>query len=129
MPPDRHGRAGRVDNDPRRRPSDGFRLQGAERFRRVVGEVVSTLPERFAQALGGARLAVEDVPEPPMTDTSGEIKLASFDGTTLTVYRRPIELRAENRGTLEETIVIAVGQAVARRLGWSDGVDDLFDDE
>ena len=129
MPPDRHGRTGRVDNDPRRRPSDGFRLRGAERFRRVVGEVVSTLPERYVQVLGEARLAVEDVPDPPMTDANGEIKLASFDGTTLTVYRRPIELRAENRGTLEETIVIAVGQAVARRLGWSDGLDGLFDDD
>lgn len=129
MPPDRHGRAARVDNDPRRRPADGFRLRGADRFRRVVGEVVSTLPERFVQALGGARLAVEEVPEAPMTDANGDIKLATFDGTTLTVYRRPIELRAENRGTLEETIVVAVGQAVARRLGWGDGIDDLFDDD
>jgi hypothetical protein len=42
------------------------------------------------------------------------------------VYRRPIELRAESRGALEETIVIAVGQAVARRLGWDDDIEGLF---
>jgi hypothetical protein len=128
MPADRHGRAGRVDNDPRRRPSDGFRLRGAQRFRRVVSEVVSGLPDRFVQALGGARLAVEEVPPAPMTEAGGDVKLAEFDGTTLTVYRRPIELRAENRGSLEETIVIAVGLAVARRLGWDDDIEGLFDD-
>jgi hypothetical protein len=128
MPSDRHGRTGRVDNDPRRRPSDGFRLRGADRFRRVVGEVVSTLPARFTTALGNARLIVEEVPAAPMTEADGDIKLATFDGTTLIVYRRPIELRAENRGSLEETIVIAVGQAVARRLGWEDDIEGLFDD-
>jgi hypothetical protein len=128
MPSDRHGRTGRVDNDPRRRPTDGYRLRGAERFRRVVSEVVATLPDRFVEALGGARLTVEEIPEPPMTEPDGDIKLATFDGTTLTVYRRPVELRAENRATLEETIVIAVGQAVARRLGWEDDIEGLFDD-
>ena len=128
MASDRHGRTGRVDNDPRRRPSDGFRLRGADRFRKIVGEVVTTLPDRFVQAVGEARLAVEEVPEPPMTEANGDIKLATFDGMTLTVYRRPIELRAENRGSLEETIVIAVGQAVARRLGWEDDIEGLFDD-
>jgi hypothetical protein len=128
MPSDRHGRTGRVDNDPRRRPSDGFRLRGVQRFRRVVGEVVSTLPDRFTAALGDARLVVEEVPTAPMTEPNGDIKLATFDGATLTVYRRPIELRAENRGSLEETIVIAVGQAVARRLGWTDDIEGLFDD-
>lgn len=128
MPPDRHGRTGRVDNDPRRRPPDGYRLRGAARFRQVATEVVASLPDRFAQALVGVRLVVEEVPEPPMTDLDGDVKLATFDGTTLTVYRRPIELRAENRGTLEDTIVLAVGRAVARRLGWEDDVEGLFDE-
>lgn len=126
MPSDRHGRTGRVDNDPRRRPSDGYRLRGPDRFRRVVGEVASTLPDRFVEALGGSRLVVADVPEAPMTEPGGDVTLASFDGTTLTVYRRPIELRADNRGTLEDTIAIAVGLAVARHLGWGDDVEGLL---
>lgn len=129
MPSDRHGRTSRVDNDPRRRPSDGYRLRGADRFRRLAGEVISTLPERFVEALAGARLVVDEIPEPPMTEANGDIKLATFDGGTLTIYRRPIELRAENRGSLEDAIVLAVAQAVARRRGWQDDVEGLFDDE
>ena len=129
MPSDRHGRTSRVDNDPRRRPSDGYRLRGADRFRRVADEVISSLPDRYVEALAGARLVVDEVPEAPMTESGGDIRLAAFDGEALTVYRRPIELRAENRGTLEDTIVLAVAQAVARRLGWEDDVEGLFDDD
>jgi predicted Zn-dependent protease with MMP-like domain len=127
MPPDRHGRAGRADNDPRRRPSDGYRVTGARRFRRIAGDALTSLPERFTAALGGAQLVLDDVPPPPMTDANGDITLATFDGTTLTLYRRPLELRAENRGTLEETILIAAGQAIARRLGWDEDIEGLFD--
>jgi predicted Zn-dependent protease with MMP-like domain len=127
MPTDRHGRAARVDGDPRRRPSDGYRLRGADRFRRVVSDAVATLPDRFVTALGGARLVVEDVPPPPMTNSAGEVTLAAFDGSVLTVYRRPVEIRAESPGTLEETIIVAVGQAVARWFGWDDDVEGLLD--
>lgn len=128
MSTDRHGRARRVDSDPRRRPSDGYRVRGSDRFRRVVGEAVAALPERFTQALRDARLRVEEVPGEPMSEPSGEVRLATFDAHTLTVYRRPIEIRAEDRGALEETIMIAVGQAVARHLGWDDDIEELFGD-
>lgn len=126
MVTDRHGRSARADNDPRRRPPDGYRVRGNTRFPRVVGDAVSALPERFANEVAQARLRVLDVPPPPMTGADGEMLLAEFDGTILTVYRRPIESRADSRGTLEETLIIAVGQAIARYRGWNTGLDELF---
>ncbi len=125
MVADRHGRAQRADNDARRRPPDGYRVRTAQRFRRVVEDAVALLPQRLAQPLTGAHLVIADVP--PQPSPGGDIPLASFERGRLTVYRRPVEIRAESRATLEETLVIAIGQAVARAMGYPDDLDDLFD--
>ena len=124
MVTDRHGRAHRADNDPRRRPPDGYRVRTVGRFRRGVEDAVAALPTRLARPLVGARLDVSEIPpEPP---AGSEIALATFDGKVLTVFRRPVESRADTRAGLEETLLIAVGQAVARFLGSSDDIEDLF---
>ena len=124
MVADRHGRAYRADNDPRRRPPDGYRVRTVSRFRRVVEDAVAALPSRLARPLAGARLDVTEVPPEPAD--GADVALATFDGTVLTVFRRPVESRADTRAGLEETLLIAVGQAVARFLGSSDDIDDLF---
>lgn len=124
MVADRHGRAHRADNDPRRRPPDGYRVRTAARFRRVVEDAVAALPDRLARPLAGARLVIEEVPPEP--DAHGGVVMATFAGRVLTVYRRPVESRADSRSALEETLLVAVGQAVARAMGYGDDVDDLF---
>lgn len=124
---DRHGRAHRADNDPRRRPPDGFRVAGAARFRRIVVDAIAALPDRLRSPLRGARLRVVDVPEEPVLTSDGEVVLATLDGGVLTVYRRPVESRADSRLTLEETLLFAIGQAVARAEGFDDDIDGLFE--
>jgi predicted Zn-dependent protease with MMP-like domain len=127
MVSDRHGRAARADNDPRRRPSDGFRAVTAQRFRRLVDAIVAGLPQRYAAPLTGATIVVEDLPPPPLVDREGEVLLARFDHGRLTVYRRPLEMRAESRQMLEDATMVAIAQAVARSLGFDDDIEGLFD--
>lgn len=126
---DRHGRASRSNNDRRRRPSDGFRARDAGRFRQVVEEAVDSLPERLAAPLEDADVVVAAVPPPGATAPDGSVLCAAFADSRLTVYRRPLEARAVSHGELEETVRVAVGQAVARALGLDDDPDDLFDEE
>jgi len=123
---DRHGRAARADNDPRRRPADGYRIRTPKRFRRVVEEAVASLPDRFAEPLSNARLHVVDVPPDPIVTIDGDIVLATFGDDLLTVYRRPVEARADSRGALEDILAIAIAQAVGRSQGWGDDIDELF---
>ena len=126
MAADRHGRAHRADNDPRRRPSDGFRIAGATRFSRIVADAVASLPDRLRRPLHGARVQIVDVPPAPALTPDGDLVLAEFASGVLTVYRRPVETRADSRGTLEEILIVAIAQAVARTEGFGDDVDDLF---
>lgn len=126
MVADRHGRAARADNDPRRRPSDGFRISGAQRFGRIVADAVASLPDRLQRPLRGARVRIVDVPEVPQLAPDGDLVLADFAAGVLTVYRRPVEGRADSRTALEEILLFAIGQAVARAEGFGDDIDDLF---
>ena len=126
MVADRHGRSSRADNDPRRRPTDGYRVRTPQRFRRLIEDAVASLPARLAEPLASARLAVFDVPPPEAVTANGEVVLAVFSDNLLTVYRRPVETRADSRGTLEETLLVAIAQAVGRSLGYGDDPDELF---
>ena len=126
MVADRHGRSARADNDPRRRPSDGFRVAGATRFGRIVADAVASLPDRLRRPLHGARVRIVDVPQTPTLSPEGDIVLAEFRDSVLTVYRRPVESRADSRLALDEILLFAIGQAVARAEGFGDEIDDLF---
>jgi hypothetical protein len=127
MVADRHGRAHRADNDARRRPPLGFRVDGASRFRRVIADAVSALPSPLAAPLEGARVVVEDVPGDPAVTVDGDLVLATFADDVLTVYRRPVELRSDSRAGLEEILIVAIGQAVARSLGYTDDPDEWLE--
>jgi hypothetical protein len=122
---DRHGRGSRADNDPRRRPSDGFRTADGRRFAALVRQVVAALPTDLRSHLDQAELAVEDVPDPGSgLDRQGAVVLARLDlpagprsTPLLTVARRPIELRARNRLDLVDEVARAVRDAVREALG------------
>lgn len=126
MRDDRHGRVARADSDRRRRPSAGFRVRDTGRFAQVVTDAVADLPDRLAAPLAGARLSVLDVPAE--TTDEGRVVLARLHGSVLTVYRRPLEVRADTRGDLHDAVRIAVGEAVAEFLGIDDDLDDLYGD-
>lgn len=124
---DRHARTARVDNDRRRRPSDGFRLRDGSRFLRVVDDAAASLPHRLAEPLAAAGFQVSEVP--PGSSDDEDVQLATFAAGVLTVYRRPLELRAQDRGDLEDAVRIAIGEAVAKSLGIDDDLDDLYGDD
>jgi predicted Zn-dependent protease with MMP-like domain len=129
---DRHGRAARADHDPRRRPSDGFRVRDVARFERIAEEAVGTLPREVLAALDEAELVVEEVPPEPAPGE--DVALAGFapaeDGAParVTLYRRPLELRATSRLELGELVRLAVGHEVIATLDLDVNLDDDWDE-
>lgn len=130
---DRHGRAARADNDQRRRPSDGFRTADRARFARVVRQAVDRLPRDLRGHLSAAELVIEDVPDPDGgdVDVHGDVTLArvrlsapSHPVPRLTVFRRPVELRAQRSADLAAEVGLAVRRAVQAALGLSPDDDD-----
>jgi predicted Zn-dependent protease with MMP-like domain len=138
---DRHARHRRRDVDRRRRPVDGYRALGLERFGRLVDRAVLTLPDELLDHLDGVRITVEDVPPtqaPPGRDD--EVLLAHYEGTgragraaaagqppdRLTLFRRPLEARCRTRHDLAEMIREAVVHELAHHLGIDDDrLDEL----
>lgn len=96
---DRHGRTARSDNDPRRRPSDGFRARDQRRFWALVQDAIAGLDDGGRAALRGARLVIEDV---PVTVGEGETPAVQWDPDTtrLVIHRRVCEQRADHRADL-----------------------------
>jgi predicted Zn-dependent protease with MMP-like domain len=128
MPIDPHGRATRADAARRRRPVDGFRARDRRRFADLVEQGVASLPANLLAPLQPAMLRIEEVPEP--TEGTADIPLARFTSdaageTVLTIYRRPLELRALDRADLVDLVRLAAGRAVADALGLDPG--DLDD--
>lgn len=131
MREDRHGRVARADNDPRRRPADGFRLRDEERFAGLTEDALADLPDPLADVVAAARLIVTDVPPPAVADALAlDIPLAAFRAAAadqpaeVTVYRRPLEARAASRADLQELVRLAVGHEVADVLGIDVDLDD-----
>jgi predicted Zn-dependent protease with MMP-like domain len=128
MPIDPHGRASRADAARRRRPVDGFRARDRRRFADLVEQGVASLPAHLLAPLQPAVLRIEEVPEP--TQATAEIPLARYTSdaageAVLTIYRRPLELRALDRADLIDLVRLAAGRAVADALGLDAG--DLDD--
>ncbi|HUH06489.1 MAG TPA: metallopeptidase family protein [Egibacteraceae bacterium] len=132
---DAHGRSGRTDNDPRRRPPDGFRARDARRFRQLASEIPATLPNRVLEAAGAMVVEVEDVPGRAESRAGGTVKLARFepggDGgvARLVLYRRALEARATSRYDLAEAVRSAAIEAIAHALGIPDPEDPWDDDQ
>jgi predicted Zn-dependent protease with MMP-like domain len=104
----------------------------SETFDDLVLEAVADVGRRWAAELQDVELAVEDVPSPALGGAEGlvadgtaggEVPLAqALAGTEgvrprIVVYRRPIELRAEDRADLRELVREVVVDAVAELLG------------
>lgn len=122
---DRRGRALRVDQDPRRRPTDGFRTATRRRFARVAAQAVARQALDVAHHVRDARVVVVDLPPGDalaLVDLGGDMPLAravlAGPGHALVeVYRRPTELRAASREDLLELLTEAVRAAVLDALG------------
>jgi predicted Zn-dependent protease with MMP-like domain len=104
----------------------------SETFDELVLDAVAEVGRRWAAELQDVELAVEDVPDPSVGGAEGLVAdgtaggevpharaLAGSEGVRprIVVYRRPVELRAEDRLDLRDLVREVVVDAVAELLG------------
>ena len=128
---DRHGRHRRPPADRRRRPVDGFRTRDRARFTRLVAEAALSLPAELRSLLPHVRVHVREVPPPDADDGP---PLARYVGPTLrdrttdavgptadlTLYRRPLEARANDRDDLGRLVRHVLVHELAHQLALDD---------
>ncbi|MFN2558002.1 MAG: metallopeptidase family protein [Nitriliruptorales bacterium] len=131
---DRHARHRRPDADRRQRPSEGFRIGGVRRFERLVDNALASLPGTLLAYVENVQIAVENDPPPEALDRGDGILLGLYQGVPLTarasdavvlpdritLYRRPIELRATNK----EELLDLIREVVIHELAHHFGIDD-----
>ncbi len=140
MSPDRHARHRVRDVDPRRRPSDGRRARDGARFERLVAEALRTLPPPLLDHLDNVQLTIEDVPPADPVGSGDEILLGLYQGIPrtergidggwlpdrITLFRRPLELRARSARDLAALVRETVIHEIAHHLGIDDDrLDEL----
>lgn len=97
----------------------------SDRFADLVHDEVRALHTRWAGELGALSVVVEDVPPPEGTAADGVVRDGVLGGVVLArakpgrlvVYRRPLELRAEDPDDLAELVHEVVVEAFADLLG------------
>lgn len=136
---DRHARRRHRVADPRRRPVDGYRLAGASRFDRLVGEVLADVPATVLDHLQQVELRLADVPPAPGPGEVEDVLLARSEPpgqvtggrrggppARITLYRRPIEVRAHSKPELIALLREVLVRESARQLGIDDDrLEDL----
>ena len=122
---ERHARHRRAPADPRRRPIDGFRTGSAARFDDLVRIALAGLPDAIAQRVGTLEVRVLAVPPEPVGGSPDVISYAPplrpRAAHRITLYRRPLEARAQSAADLTELIRSTVVQELSRALGLDDG--------
>jgi predicted Zn-dependent protease with MMP-like domain len=137
---DRHGRHRRTPPDAQRRPPDGYRALGASRFERLVEDAIATLPKGLLAHLDNVQITVADVPPADPDHGEDEILLGLYQGVPrterdldapvlpdrITLFRRPIELRARSKEELAEVVRETVVHEIAHHFGIDDDrLDEL----
>jgi predicted Zn-dependent protease with MMP-like domain len=137
---DRHARHRRTGADRRRRPVDGFRARSAARFERLVDDAVTSLPPDLLAYLDNVQLTVEDLPAPDPLGEGDELLLGLYQGVPrterefgaaslpdrITLFRRPLEARAQTKAELAELVRETVVHEIAHHFGIDDDrLDDL----
>jgi predicted Zn-dependent protease with MMP-like domain len=131
---DRHARYRRSDADRRRRPIEGFRALGSARFDRLVNDAIATLPRDLLVYLDDVEVAVEDVPPIAPTGTGEQVELGRYRAAArtgrgrraaqppdrLTLFRRPLEARANDKRDLADLVQETVVQELAQHFGIDD---------
>lgn len=107
-----------------------------EAFDRLVLDLVEELEERWAEELGLVEFAVEDAPLVPDDWSAATVPLATLvpaTGSTparLVLFRRPIELRTENRADLSALVLTVLVEQVSELLGLPpEEIDPRYDAE
>ena len=107
-----------------------------EVFDSIVLGVVQRLEERWHDELGLIEFAVEETPIVPDDWSADTVPLASLvrgtgnTPTRLVLFRRPIELRCENRSDLNALVLTVLVEQVSELLGLPpDEIDPGYEPE
>ncbi len=118
---DRHGRGLRGQLIPSTAPAARTR---SERFDDLVLDCIEHFDPRWREQLERLKFAVEDVPpSDPSPWEAGEVPLGRVFPAdrglpaTIVVYRRPVEIRADDDSELAELVATVVVEQVAHALG------------
>lgn len=133
--PDRHARHRRRPPDPRRRPTAGHRALSTAAFDRLVDRAVDSLPGALLAYLDNVQVTVENVPPADALEDGHEVVLlglyqgvpqterewgAAMLPDRITIFRRPLELRARNAHDLAELVRETVVHEIAHHFGIDD---------
>ena len=94
-----------------------------DEFDALVLSVVHRLDERWHDELGLVEFAVEETPMVPVDWAAATVPLASLvpgsggTPTRLVLFRRPIELRCEDRSDLSAMVLTVLVEQVSELLG------------
>lgn len=120
---DRHGRGPRggllpqvAQVGPLRARVPGWRSR-SDGFADLVHDEVRAVHRRWAEQLGELEVRVEDVPPDGGGTAESGIALVRAEPGLLVVYRRPLELRADDPDDLADLVHEVVVEAVAELLG------------
>jgi hypothetical protein len=107
-----------------------------EEFDAMVLSVVQRLEARWHQELGLIEFAVEETPLVPDDWEASTVPLASLvrgsgaEPTRLVLFRRPIELRCEDRSDLSAMVLTVLVEQVSELLGRPpEEIDPSYDPE
>lgn len=132
---DRHARHRRRPEDPRRRPTAGHRALSAAGFDRLVDRALASLPPPLLARLDNIEVTVEDVPPEDALASGDEVVLLGlYQGVPrterdwgggmlpdrITIFRRPLELRARDRHELADLVRETVVHEIAHHFGIDD---------
>jgi predicted Zn-dependent protease with MMP-like domain len=137
---DRHARYRRTDADRRRRPVEGFRASSTARFDRLVDDAIATLPRDLLAYLDNVQVTVEDIPPADPMGDGEQLLLGLYQGVPrterdrdaaqlpdrITLFRRPLEARAQDKRDLADLVQETVVHELAHHFGIDDDrLDEL----
>ena len=132
---DRHQRRRTTPVDRRRRPVDGYRAGSLERFERIADDAMAAVPAALLAQVDNLAIVVDDVPPEDEGVLLGlyegvPMPARGFDAPLLpdriTLFRRPLELRARSKDELTRIVADTIIHEIAHHFGIDDDrLDDL----
>jgi predicted Zn-dependent protease with MMP-like domain len=98
-----------------------------ERFERMVQDALDEVPPQFQAHLDNLAIVIEDQGDPGLLGLYEGIPATERDGSysgvlpdVITIYRRPLEMRAKDEESLAREVRITVLHEIAHHLGIDD---------
>ncbi|MFP5225092.1 MAG: metallopeptidase family protein [Actinomycetota bacterium] len=105
----------------------GGQVAARQRFEAMVQDALDELPAMFQEQLDNLAIVISDTGDPGMLGLYEGIPSTLRDGSysgvlpdVITIYRRPLEMRAKDEASLAREVRITVLHEIAHHLGIDD---------